>query len=639
MKRKSVAMRSWQALVTPVVAFATIASGTAWAQTPVLQEFTVQRFEPAPGPNNFLGVQTLRMEGEGQWSAGLFFNYARDPFTVHTCTSPTTCADPAATNKRDTHVVRDMFTTDLLFAISPKPWLQLGLRLPVTYVSGDGLNLTTGGALAAPLQAVGLGDPYLEAKVRVVNLGNALAVGLGGDIAFAAHASDATNFIGNSSPVTGGVRAILDGSVGGFFYGGNLRALLRKDVSVGLNQGVSNTVIGPEMRYGLAAGYRLSPAFEMLAEGFGGTGFRSAPGTNSLEVDGAIRYRVSNSLTLTVGGGAGVVQGVGVPAGRAFLGLSYGSHKGDQDHDGIPDDADKCPTVAEDVDGFEDWDGCPEPDNDQDQIPDAKDQCPNTRENKNGFQDDDGCPDEAPDRDHDGVGDSVDKCPDAGGSDIIKNAKNPYFGCPDRDHDGVPDHLDKCPDVAEATDDLWDGSGCPHVRDSDGDGIPDDVDQCPNEPETYNGFKDDDGCPDTGPTAVEIKDGTIAIHDRIEFATNRDVIQGGKSLQVLDAVASVMKGHKEILRVEVQGHTDGVGPAEQNRKLSAKRAAAVVKYLVSKGVDTARLVPQGYGPDTPIGNNKTVVGRAQNRRVEFHILESARKGPAASSPPKTVSPP
>lgn len=68
----------------------------------------------------------------------------------------------------------------------------------------------------------------------------------------------------------------------------------------------------------------------------------------------------------------------------------------DPDGDGIAGDADKCPNVAEDKDGFEDDDGCPDPDNDKDGIPDLRDKCPNEPETVNGYQDEDGCPDEVP---------------------------------------------------------------------------------------------------------------------------------------------------------------------------------------------------------------------------------------------------
>ena len=68
----------------------------------------------------------------------------------------------------------------------------------------------------------------------------------------------------------------------------------------------------------------------------------------------------------------------------------------DRDHDGVSDDRDQCPDQPEDVDGFQDQDGCPDPDNDNDGIPDAQDQCPGEAETFNGYKDADGCPDAPP---------------------------------------------------------------------------------------------------------------------------------------------------------------------------------------------------------------------------------------------------
>lgn len=68
----------------------------------------------------------------------------------------------------------------------------------------------------------------------------------------------------------------------------------------------------------------------------------------------------------------------------------------DRDGDGVPDAADACPDRAEDIDGFEDADGCPDIDNDLDRVLDIADKCPNVAETYNGFEDDDGCPDALP---------------------------------------------------------------------------------------------------------------------------------------------------------------------------------------------------------------------------------------------------
>lgn len=98
----------------------------------------------------------------------------------------------------------------------------------------------------------------------------------------------------------------------------------------------------------------------------------------------------------------------------------------DRDGDGILDDVDQCPDVAEDLDGFEDEDGCPDFDNDADGISDNNDQCPDDPEDLEGFQDEDGCPD--PDNDRDGILDVDDGCPN---NPETVNGYKDQDGCPD----------------------------------------------------------------------------------------------------------------------------------------------------------------------------------------------------------------
>jgi outer membrane protein OmpA-like peptidoglycan-associated protein len=99
---------------------------------------------------------------------------------------------------------------------------------------------------------------------------------------------------------------------------------------------------------------------------------------------------------------------------------------GDLDDDGVPDDLDQCDEEPEDLDGFQDDDGCPERDNDGDGKPDVADDCPDAAEDVDGFQDDDGCPD--PDNDGDGFLDGDDQCPEE--AEVINGNKD-YDGCPD----------------------------------------------------------------------------------------------------------------------------------------------------------------------------------------------------------------
>ncbi|MFO0758458.1 MAG: OmpA family protein [Byssovorax sp.] len=670
-------MRTIRALCLPLLSAASLSliapSARAQATTTSAAqdgEFSVQRFEPAAGTNNFLSVEGARMDGRFGYSAGLLFDYANSPFVVQSCASKTDCSAPNATNTTDTKVVSDMFTWNLLGAISPAKFLQVGLRLPLIYASGEGINPDTGRGAKDGLKTFGLGDINLEGKIRV--LGGAqdpFVLGVAADIGLpTGHATGSGGYLGNSSPLTGGVRVIGDMRIKALSIGANVRAVLRAPASLG------STTVGPfDLRYGVAAGYRISPIFKVVAEGFGSTQFQFKRGTNTLEADAAVEVRpLDFPLSFRAGGGAGILSGVGVPVARALAGLTYIHEIGDQDGDGIPDDKDACPTIAEDKDGFEDNDGCPDLDNDGDGIPDDKDKCPNQPETVNGVDDADGCPDQVADRDQDGIPDDKDKCPEAGGKDVI-NRPGTYYGCPDTDHDGVPDYLDKCPKEPEDTDGFQDTDGCPDP-DNDGDGIPDDADECidqpevingykdedgcpdvapdrdkdgipdnkdkcPDKPENYNGFEDEDGCPDKGVALVQVGDEGIKILQRVEFATSSDKITGPKSFQVLDAVVGALKGHPDIFLLEVAGHTDNVGSAADNRALSQKRADAVVAYLVSKGTDAKRLQAKGYGPDKPIADNKSIVGRQKNRRVEFNILRSAKNPGVVTQPPPPVQAP
>jgi len=91
------------------------------------------------------------------------------------------------------------------------------------------------------------------------------------------------------------------------------------------------------------------------------------------------------------------------------------------------------------------------------------------------------------------------------------------------------------------------------------------------------------------------------------------------SYPVLDQVGQVMRDRPTIM-VRVEGHTDSVGSDRYNQRLSERRAHAVVKYLIAKGIPSNRLQAVGFGEARPIATNDTPEGRAKNRRTEFHIV-------------------
>ncbi|MEO0119623.1 MAG: OmpA family protein, partial [candidate division WOR-3 bacterium] len=117
-----------------------------------------------------------------------------------------------------------------------------------------------------------------------------------------------------------------------------------------------------------------------------------------------------------------------------------------------------------------------------------------------------------------------------------------------------------------------------------------------------------------------VKKGMVITLRGIYFEFNKATIKP-ESYPILDSAAQILKDNPKI-KVEIQGHTDNVGSAEYNKKLSLRRAQAVVNYFVQKhGIDIKRLRAVGYGEEKPIADNATEEGRALNRRVEFVIIE------------------
>jgi OOP family OmpA-OmpF porin len=215
-------------------------------------------------------------------------------------------------------------------------------------------------------------------------------------------------------------------------------------------------------------------------------------------------------------------------------------------------------------------------------------------------------PDPVPERDRDGDGivDSKDKCPEDPGP--------APDGCPppgDKDGDGFLDPDDKCPEEPGIAPD-----GCPDL-DPDKDGILYPDDKCPTDPETKNGFEDGDGCPDGIPTDIEQFEGTL---EGVNFDFGKDTLRE-ESKAKLDKAAEIMTKHASV-KVEISGHTDSIGGRDANMNLSQRRADAVKRYLVDKGIAADRIETRGAGPDEPIDTNKTNPGRARNRRIEFRVL-------------------
>jgi len=121
-------------------------------------------------------------------------------------------------------------------------------------------------------------------------------------------------------------------------------------------------------------------------------------------------------------------------------------------------------------------------------------------------------------------------------------------------------------------------------------------------------------------TLIEVTPDKIEIADKVYFDTGKATIKP-ESYGLLDQVAAVMTARTDMLRVRVEGHTDARGGAAFNLQLSDDRAASVRAYLMEAGVAPERLTSVGFGEDQPVDDRSLEEAWERNRRVEF-VIES-----------------
>lgn len=583
----------WLARAAVVVTTLVALHGVGQAQGNA--EFPSVRFEPAVSPLNLFQTEGGQVLPHLGFSAGFYLHYAHRPFEL--------------VRKSDDKVLAQIIdyqvNLDLLLALGLFQRFELGVGLPVTVdQSSDGLSVLRPGDPSSGL-AAGVGDLRLVPKARILTVG---WFTLSAAAPLAVPTGSRKNLLG-SGGVTFTPKVIVEADFGPRIgAAANLGYRLRKDDSFRVSTDQQNVAIDDEFLFSAGVRLGLLPRrLDFIADLSGGlaTTDLDAEEVNA-ELLGGLRVYLPLGFSASVGAGPGLTQGAGTPAFRVFGNLffqfperEWGDRRpapvgpGDLDGDGITDDKDRCPRQPEDLDGFQDADGCPDPDNDGDGLLDKVDRCPLEAEDADGFEDADGCPEN------------------------------------DNDKDGIVDAEDKCPLVAEDRDGYEDEDGCPDL-DNDNDGIVDAQDKCPNDPETFNGVSDEDGCPDMGKGPVQITGRRITV-PRIYFATNKDVILP-RSLPVLRRAAELLRDNKWIKKLRVEGHTDSRGADDYNLDLSQRRAASVLRVLLENGVDATRVSSEGLGETQPIASNATSAGRASNRRVDLIITDPAGSSTSVGAP-------
>ncbi len=534
------------------------------------------------------GAATL---GHLQVGTSLWFNYSNDPLVLDGDGVRVTPSALAVTGDDGDGVIDDRFMGHVQLGTGLSRYFSFVVDLPVIlHQQGYDLN-----SLDNPLQApdplitAGVGDLRLHPKFVIVDR-DRLPVGLALVGTVGLPTGNGGSYLGEEAVTVEPslVFELSNGSIHARDY--TIRSALLAGYRVREAAAIRDVTIDNEFVYGAALGFHPAEYLEITGEFHGGVGGSSAallPG----EALGGLKLLLGRYVAINLFGGAGVLPGVGSPDWRVGGGVSvapsFDPNSRDADKDGVVNALDRCPKVPEDIDGFQDDDGCPEPDNDKDNIPDERDRCPNDAEDDDGFQDEDGCPE------------------------------------PDNDKDGVLDVADRCPDEAETLNGYQDEDGCPDtppVYDTDGDGFKDDIDRCPYDPEDFNGVEDEDGCPDAQMRVV-VTAQKIQIRETIYFDYNKATIKP-VSFSLLDEIATVIREHPQMRLIRIEGHTDSDGSELYNLKLSQSRAESVRLALIERGIEPGRLTAVGFGQQVPIVPNDSEDNKARNRRVEFIIVES-----------------
>ncbi len=566
-----------------------LASESAKAQT---DGFALNRFEPSERGSEWFTNESLDLRGHQRFAAGLVLDYSYKPLVLYEPDGDEISA-----------IVAHQLYGHLGGNVIMWERARFGLSLPVAiYQQGDGGR--SGAATFESENNTTVGDLRLAADARLVGAYGG-PVNLGGGLHIFLPTGSQDSFTGDGA-VRLGPRAMVAGDISEFTYSARLGLTFRFR-----DEEFAGSPMGSEANFGAAAGARLlDDRLVVGPEIFGSTVITDgdaffARRTTPFELLIGGHYLATKEMRVGAGIGPGLTRAFGTPQLRVLASIEYVEPipeapppppaRGDRDSDGVFDDEDACPDV-----------------------PGVRTDDPETN----------GCPPPG-DRDGDGIIDPEDACPDEPG---VKTDDPKTNGCPpppDRDGDGILDQDDACPDEPGVKTDDPKTNGCPPPGDRDGDGIIDPEDACPDQAGPPNEDPKKHGCP-----VAHIEKGEIKIREQVQFAYNSSKILKASDY-ILKAVQEILEKNPQIEKVEIQGHTDSKGSDGYNLRLSRRRAASVRNWLIKAKIDRKRLTSKGFGEKQPIDTNKTEEGRANNRRVEFHITAQSEAPPPTSSEKST----
>jgi hypothetical protein len=441
--------------------------GDAYAQDAL--ELDTQTFRPAAGPYSIFTVETSKTLGHLEPTGAVILDYASEPLVL----SP-------ADGGEDIAVIDQQLAMHVVAGVGLFERGQIDLEIPVYFVNDSDVDDDIDGGV--------IGDLSIRPKYMILSPDD-FPVGFSGALDVTLPTGREASLVGGSS-VEVAPRAIVDFRYQNVVFASNLGVRFQENTTI------RNIAVGERLEYGFGAEADfLHGLLRVGGEVYGhtelGEPFGDADETPLEALLGA-KVITDTGFSIMAGAGGGIVGGVGAPEFRTFLGIRYARIETDADQDGVRNVVDQCPDEPEDIDGFEDADGCADTDNDGDDVVDLEDECPQAA----GPVEDNGCPtleDVAGDEDDDGVPDEIDECPQEPGSPDTAGCppeSSDQSDGPDGDGDGITDTDDLCPEQPEDEDGFDDEDGCPDT-DNDRDGILDADDDCPDKP----GTEASRGCP------------------------------------------------------------------------------------------------------------------------------------------------
>ncbi|MFH1465722.1 MAG: OmpA family protein [Pseudomonadota bacterium] len=595
----------------PLLLGALLASAGALAEDPALPSLDVQLFQPSVDAPTLLGVDDSFVPDALSGSGRLLMQWAHAPLVYV----------PHGGEPID--VVEDLYQLDVLGGVA---WhrVRLGVDLPVVLRSVGDLS---GGE-------TGIGDLSFDLKGRLLDRrSHPVGLALAGRVSVPS-ASTAAPL--GSGAVGWAVDGILDAELGPVLLALNLGTVGVPAVTL------ENLTWDDQLSARLGASYALSDALGLGAEVAAHAAWVDFGNTDAMPAEALLGgwFRpLGGDWVLRLAGGTGLTSGVGAPRARALLALAYDPPQAgaDRDLDGIADAVDRCPAAPEDMDAWEDDDGCPEPTQVTVKVVDRADH-PITAATVRLV----------------GEQGPVEVRPgatlplDAGAYDVLVHADD--FGDSElalRIPGGAPYEalvrLDVAPLEGLVTVRVRDGAGNPldgavaFGRDTPevtshgavfatltGGTWPVRVEVPGYKPlaqeVVVHGGEEVVMVAVLEPELVQLTRERIEIKESVFFELGLSAIKP-ESFPLLDQIAELLEAHPEVTRVRIEGHTDSRGNDKENLRLSQDRAAAVRIYLVTRGVALKRLTCVGYGESRPLDPRETDEAWATNRRVDFWIEE------------------